>query len=135
MRIFLTGASGFLGKHILNQCIKNNFKILSLTRKKNTFQNSSNVKWICADLSNLKFYKPKGCAKCSDIGYKGRVGVYEIMTMSPEIEKLILGGKVSEYEMQKAAENQGMVNMLQDGLIKALKGMTSVQEILDKIKN
>ena len=70
-----------------------------------------------------------------DIGYKGRVGIYEIMTMSPEIEKLILGGKVSEYDMQKAAENQGMVNMLQDGLIKALKGMTSVKEILAKIKN
>ena len=87
------------------------------------------------DLSNLKFYKAKGCTKCNDIGFKGRVGVYEIMTMSPEIEKLILGGKVSEYEMQKAAENQGMVNMLQDGLIKALKGMTSVQEILAKIKN
>ena len=87
------------------------------------------------DLSNLKFYKAKGCTKCNDIGFKGRVGVYEIMTMSPEIEKLILGGKVSEYEMQKAAENQGMVNMLQDGLIKALKGMTSVEEILAKIKN
>ncbi len=87
------------------------------------------------DLSNLKFFKAKGCDKCNNIGYKGRVGIYEIMTMSPEIEKLILGGKVSEYEMQRAAENQGMVNMLQDGLIKALKGMTSVEEVLAKIKN
>ena len=87
------------------------------------------------DLTNLKFYKAKGCDKCSGIGYKGRVGIYEIMTMSPEIEKLILGGKVSEYDMQKVAEEQGMVNMLQDGLIKALKGMTSIEEIFDKIKN
>ena len=87
------------------------------------------------DLKNVKFYKAKGCDKCGDIGYKGRVGVYEIMTMSPAIEKLILGGKVSEYEMQTVAEEEGMVNMLQDGLIKALKGDTSVAEILNKIKN
>ena len=87
------------------------------------------------DLTNLKFFKSKGCDKCNGIGYKGRVGIYEIMTMSPEIEKLILGGKVSEYDMQKVAEEQGMVNMLQDGLIKALKGWTSIEEIFDKIKN
>ena len=95
----------------------------------------TNSELICFVGFTITLYKSKGCDKCNDIGYKGRVGIYEILTMSPEIEKLILGGAVSEYDMQKVAEEQGMVNMLQDGLIKALKGMTSIKEILAKIKN
>ena len=55
MRIFITGATGFLGKHILDICIRKKFQILALTRKKNIFKNSKNVRWICADLSDVKF--------------------------------------------------------------------------------
>ena len=82
------------------------------------------------DVDNLKFYKGKGCAKCGDSGFKGRMGIYEIFTMSPEIEKVILSGSVSEYQMQDIAVKQGMVTMAQDGLLKALDGITSVDEVL-----
>ncbi len=82
------------------------------------------------DLDGLKFYKGKGCAKCGDSGFKGRMGIYEIFTMSPEIEKVILSGSVSEYQMQDIAVKQGMVTMAQDGLLKALDGITSVDEVL-----
>jgi len=81
------------------------------------------------DLNNLKFYHGKGCRKCNKIGYKGRIGIYEIMTMNPEIEKLILSGHVSEYEMQDIAVKNGMVTMVQDGLLKALDGITSPEEV------
>jgi type II secretory ATPase GspE/PulE/Tfp pilus assembly ATPase PilB-like protein len=81
------------------------------------------------DLENLKFYRGKGCDACGGIGYKGRLGIYEIFIMSPEIEKVILSGQVSEYDMQRIAIEQGMVTMVQDGLLKALDGITSVDEV------
>jgi type II secretory ATPase GspE/PulE/Tfp pilus assembly ATPase PilB-like protein len=83
------------------------------------------------DLDNLKFYKGKGCDKCGDLGFHGRMGIYEIMAMTEEIEKVILSGKVSEYDMQRIAMEQGMVSMVQDGLLKALDKITSVQEVFD----
>jgi type II secretory ATPase GspE/PulE/Tfp pilus assembly ATPase PilB-like protein len=80
-------------------------------------------------LSNLKFYKGKGCSKCHNLGYSGRIGIFEIMTMNPEIEKVILSEKVSEFEIQEIAINNGMVTMVQDGLLKAIDGLTSVEEV------
>ncbi len=81
------------------------------------------------DFDNLKFYTGKGCPACQEIGYKGRIGIYEIMTMNEEIEKLILSGNASEYDMRNAAIRNGMVTMVQDGLLKALDGITSVDEV------
>jgi type II secretory ATPase GspE/PulE/Tfp pilus assembly ATPase PilB-like protein len=81
------------------------------------------------DLDNMKFYKGAGCATCNNIGFKGRMGIYEIMTMSPEIEKIILSGQVSEYQMQDISVEQGMITMAQDGLLKALDRITSVEEV------
>ena len=86
------------------------------------------------DINNLKFYKGKGCEKCGNLGYKGRVGLYEILTMNPEIEKMILSGKVSEYDIQKIAIEDGMITMVQDGLLKALDGLTSVEEVFRVIE-
>ncbi len=81
------------------------------------------------DFNNLKFYTGKGCPACQEIGYKGRIGIYEIITMNEEIEKLILNGNTSEYDMRNAAIRNGMVTMVQDGLLKALDGITSVDEV------
>lgn len=81
------------------------------------------------DLNNLKFYRGRGCAKCFDLGYKGRVGIYEVLTMNKEIEEVILSGKVSEYTMQEIAVKAGMITMVQDGLLKALDGLTTVEEV------
>jgi type IV pilus assembly protein PilB len=86
------------------------------------------------DLSNLKFYKAKGCKECHDLGYKGRIGIYEIFTMNPEIEKMILSGQVSEYEIEKTAIKSGMITMMQDGFLKALEGLTSIEEVLKEVK-
>ena len=81
------------------------------------------------DFDNLKFYKGDGCEACQGIGYKGRIGIYEVLTMNQEIEKLILGGQASEYDMRDNAKKNGMITMVQDGLLKALDGITSVEEI------
>ncbi|MFA5127009.1 MAG: GspE/PulE family protein [Patescibacteria group bacterium] len=87
------------------------------------------------DLNNLKFYKAVGCSECHNLGYRGRIGIYEIFTMSPAIEKKILAGNVSEYEIENLAISGGMITMLQDGLLKALDGITSVDEVWTKVRD
>jgi len=78
---------------------------------------------------DLKFYQGKGCDACSGEGFKGRTGVYEVFTITPEIEKMILNGKVSEYDIKEITQKSGMISMVQDGILKALDGITSVKEV------
>lgn len=89
---------------------------------------------INIDLDNLQFYGPgektKTCKTCNGLGYSGRMGIYEIFTMNKEIERMILDSNVSEYDMLEIAQKYGMVTMAQDGLLKALDGITSVEEVL-----
>lgn len=77
----------------------------------------------------MVFYKGTGCEACHGIGYKGRIGVYEVLILTEEIEKMVLSGKISEYEIERIAVKDGMVTMFQDGILKALDGITSVEEI------
>jgi type IV pilus assembly protein PilB len=71
----------------------------------------------------------KGCVSCGHTGYKGRVGIYEVLGNSEKIERLIVMNSTSD-EIQKQAITEGMVTMQLDGFIKALRGQTSVEEIL-----
>jgi type II secretory ATPase GspE/PulE/Tfp pilus assembly ATPase PilB-like protein len=88
-------------------------------------------KWIQKD---LKFYKGKGCEKCSSIGYKGRLGIYESIENKADIPKLIQRPDVTNKEIEEVAIEAGSVTMVQDGLIKALQGETSVEEVFRVIK-
>jgi type IV pilus assembly protein PilB len=81
------------------------------------------------NFEQLTFFKGKGCDECSGLGYKGRIGIYEIFTMSKEIEQVILSNEVSEYTIQELAVKNGMVTMAQDGLLKALDKITTVEEV------
>ncbi|OGH68584.1 MAG: hypothetical protein A3I29_00150 [Candidatus Magasanikbacteria bacterium RIFCSPLOWO2_02_FULL_44_11] len=81
------------------------------------------------NLGKLVFYKGKGCEVCSGLGYKGRIGIYEIFTMNKEIEAVILSGQMSEYAIQEIAVKNGMVTMVQDGILKALDKITTVEEV------
>ncbi|MDP3900444.1 MAG: GspE/PulE family protein [bacterium] len=81
-------------------------------------------------LEKIQFYKGGGCEECQGLGYKGRIGIYEIMPMTAEIEKLIQAGQVSEFDVAGVAKSSGMTTMVQDGLLKAIKGLTTVEEVL-----
>ncbi len=83
---------------------------------------------VVAPESEWKFFKGAGCEKCNNTGYKGRLGIYEILTMSDEI-KASLSEKISEYEVRELAKQQGMTTMQQDGVLKVLDGLTTVDEI------
>lgn len=86
------------------------------------------------DLENMKFYKGGGCDTCNGLGYKGRIGIYEILIMNKEVENLILSGQVSEYQMKDIGMKNGMVTMVQDGLLKALDGITTIDEVFRVIE-
>jgi len=73
-------------------------------------------------------YRPIGCDQCHHLGYSGRMGIFEVLTINDEIEKLILE-MGSEREITQAALEDGMITMTQDGIIKALSGLTSMEEV------
>lgn len=75
-----------------------------------------------------KLYRSKGCLKCNNIGYKGRIGIFEVLTLNEEIEKLILELS-GETELTVSALESGMITMLQDGILKAVEGVTSIDEV------
>jgi type IV pilus assembly protein PilB len=79
----------------------------------------------------VKVYRPNpdGCARCGGTGYKGRVALVEIMTMTPEIEHLTIE-EASTAEIKKVAMEQGMKTMRVDGWEKVLEGITSIEEVL-----
>ncbi|KKU26730.1 MAG: Type II secretion system protein E [Candidatus Magasanikbacteria bacterium GW2011_GWA2_46_17] len=79
----------------------------------------------------LVFWKGKGCDACHGIGYKGRIGIFEIFRKNSDIEKIILSGSLSEYAIQEIAVKQGMITMIQDGILKAIKGITSPEEVFE----
>ncbi|HZZ99639.1 MAG TPA: GspE/PulE family protein [Candidatus Paceibacterota bacterium] len=78
-------------------------------------------------------YKPNlenPCKKCGGKAFKGRIGIFEMLEMTPEFEKLILG-VISESAMREEAKRQGMITMFQDGILKVLKGVVSLEELLE----
>lgn len=79
----------------------------------------------------IKLWKvhPDGCDNCGHTGYKGRIGIYEVLDNSLAIQKLIVSNATSE-SLQQTAIKEGMVTMQMDGFVKALRGQTSVEEIL-----
>ncbi|PIR96817.1 MAG: hypothetical protein COT91_04670 [Candidatus Doudnabacteria bacterium CG10_big_fil_rev_8_21_14_0_10_41_10] len=81
------------------------------------------------DLGDLEFYKAVGCEKCGETGYKGRLGIFEVLPISAEIMRLILI-KASSTELEKVAVADGMVLMWQDGFIKAHQGLTTIDEVM-----
>jgi type II secretory ATPase GspE/PulE/Tfp pilus assembly ATPase PilB-like protein len=78
---------------------------------------------------DLEFFKGQGCDKCNHSGYKGRMGIHEILEVTPSIGDMIMQHK-SAQEIEGQAEKDGMVLMWEDGFIKAIKGITTVEEIL-----
>jgi hypothetical protein len=78
---------------------------------------------------DLDFQEAVGCERCGGVGYRGRVGVYEMMIVGEEISDLILR-RASADEVRRAAEEGGMIPLRQDGLLKAAQGETTIEEVL-----
>lgn len=78
--------------------------------------------------AKLQFFTAEGCSVCAGLGYKGRVGVYEVIEINDVMRELILNN-ASIIDVKKAAHENGTMTMLQDGLLKALNKMTDVDEV------
>ena len=80
-------------------------------------------------LANLLFYRGKGCKRCNNTGYKGRIGIYEALEVDENVRNLILkksdGSEIGEY-----AKKKGVISIVEDGFIKAKNGITTIEEIL-----
>jgi type IV pilus assembly protein PilB len=76
-----------------------------------------------------KLYRGVGCTSCGRTGYKGRFAVHEVMTVTEEVERLVVE-KVASEEIARVARGQGMTTLREDGLQKVLSGITSIEEIL-----
>jgi len=82
-----------------------------------------------ADWEGITFYKGKGCDTCGGSGYKGRAGLYEVMSMSAELRRQILRGS-STAELQEQAVRDGMLTLRMDGIQKIKKGITTLDEVV-----
>lgn len=79
--------------------------------------------------TEFNWQAPVGCDQCNHIGYKGRIGLYETITVTPTIQKLIQNEAITDYEIEQAAIAEGEVTTLQDGILKAINGETTLEEV------
>jgi len=77
----------------------------------------------------IKLYRGKGCDQCGGAGYLGRIGIFETLPISEKVASLILQ-RADSGTIEKEAINEGMITMKQDGYLKVLQGITSVEEVL-----
>jgi type IV pilus assembly protein PilB len=81
------------------------------------------------EAKTIKTYKGKGCLTCNNTGYKGRIGLYEVMEITDEIRELILIG-ASALELRKKAIDDGMISLRESGLFKIREGVTTLEEVV-----
>jgi len=81
------------------------------------------------ELAGATFYTAPGCPACAHRGFRGRIGIYEILTFSETIARQVINGASSE-ELEQTAVAEGMTSLLRDGLRKAAAGLTTVEEVL-----
>jgi len=86
-------------------------------------------KGVEADKGDFYIYEPQGCKRCNNLGYSGRIGIFEVLEMTKSLQEIVLT-EASEATISKEAEKQGMLTMKQDGILKVLKGLTSFEEVL-----
>ncbi len=81
------------------------------------------------DAETAAAFRPVGCDKCNNTGYKGRVGLYEVMEISEQLREMILTG-ASSMDLRKAAREEGMFTLRESGLCKVREGVTSIEEVV-----
>lgn len=77
----------------------------------------------------IYMYKGKGCDRCNGTGYSGRIGIFEVLNVSDKISRMVMEN-VTDADIKNAAVEEGMITMVQDGYLKALEGITTIEEVL-----
>jgi len=84
------------------------------------------------DIKKIKFYKGKGCARCGATGYTGRIALAEVLDVNDKIKEIIMNNK-DNLTLDDLVKNQNFITMKQDGIIKVLMGLTTMEEVLRTI--
>ena len=113
-----------LGKEVIEE-IQDQFDMQKIM---NIFRKNKLIKPSQTTISDIDFFRGKGCNQCKE-GYKGRIGIYEVLEVTPAISDLVIKKSSSEIINKKARE-LGMINMLEDGFIKAKNGVTTIEELV-----
>lgn len=85
--------------------------------------------WVYKEGDKVQLYRGEGCDQCGHTGYVGRVGVFEVLFISEKVGRFILE-RAPAGEIEKQAVEEGMVTMKQDGYLKAVEGMTTIEEVI-----
>ena len=85
------------------------------------------------EIGNMKFYKGEGCDKCGGKGYKGRLGIFEVLSVSSKLRELVTS-KASSDQIEAQATKDGMITMIKDGLNKISAGQTTIEEVLRVVR-
>jgi len=88
-----------------------------------------NIGFSEEDAATVKIFKGKGCPKCNNTGYKGRVGLFEVMQVSPAVRDMILSD-ASVADIRKQCIDEGMLTLRQSGLAKIRNGVTTIEEVI-----
>lgn len=112
-----------------NAALKELGKGLNLDELHTNLQKSGIISERYKTLKDVTFYRGKGCNQCGNEGYKGRIGIYEVLEITPAIQDLIMKHATAD-QILNAARNASMTLMLEDGFLKAQTGITSLEEIL-----
>jgi len=84
-------------------------------------------------ITHVQLYKGEGCEKCEGTGYKGRIGLYEILVLDKDTKRMVLENKPAD-DIEKVAIRNGMISLKADGIIKAIGGKTTIEEVYRVIK-
>jgi type IV pilus assembly protein PilB len=83
---------------------------------------------VAAASDGMAFYRKRGCPRCNQTGYKGRIGVFQLLTMTEDMATLA-AAKASREEIERAALSTGMRTLWDDGMAKVSAGLTSIEEL------
>ncbi len=91
------------------------------------------LKLLGDENAGITIYKPKGCSYCNETGYKGRVGIHEVLFVTPPLKTLIARGGNTD-ELREVAIKEGMITLFKDAMSKVCQGITSIEEALTVVK-
>jgi type II secretory ATPase GspE/PulE/Tfp pilus assembly ATPase PilB-like protein len=132
-RLLDMGIEAFLITAALNASIAERLvRVLCENCKKESDPNEEILKQLDLkkqDLKNKKIYTARGCKECNNTGYKGRIGLFEVLILTDEIKDLIIQGSAVS-EIKDLARTQGMKLLRQDGIEKVFQGITSFEEVI-----
>jgi type II secretory ATPase GspE/PulE/Tfp pilus assembly ATPase PilB-like protein len=140
-RLIDLGGEPFLIASVMNASLAQRIvrKICDKCKEQYTPEQSvqENIKTVLGDLlpkqykesGSLVLYRGKGCSECDNSGYFGRIGIFELLKVTSSINRLILQ-EANAKDIMTQAIKEGLINMKQDGYLKALAGITSLEEVL-----